>query len=259
MLFVNLALMALIAGVLVGLIGGSASLVLIPVLMAFFNQQFGPSDVVIHFATTTSLAISLMSKIFSLWIHQKNGNLNWALYRKMLPILAPGLMVGTAISYWIPTQFVTLLLAAMMVQVGYSMLPERTLLLRTYKSLSNRMSMKIGVVSGLLGVSGNELTISSLVKRGIDVKSACAMGALVSSSVSLVLVTIGMLSTTQVASMNTGSQVGYLYLPALFIMAPIAMISSKLAAKWVVKLSKEQLQMLFSIVMFVCAVRTISF
>lgn len=259
MLFLDLGLMALMAGLLVGLIGGSASLVLIPVLLAFFSHKFGNSEAALHFATTTSLAISLISKAFSLWLHHKKGRLNWGLYRKIVPILAPGLLAGAFFSYWIPEKYVTLMLAAMMAQVGYSMLPERTQLVDSYKALSKRMSVKIGVVSGMLGVSGNELTVSSLVNRGVDVKSACAMGSLISSSVSFVLVIMGMLSTAQVTAAQPHYQVGYLYLPAVLIMAPVAALSSKFAAKWVVKLSKEQLQMLFSIVMFVCAIRTYSF
>ncbi|CAH0536257.1 sulfite exporter TauE/SafE family protein [Vibrio marisflavi] len=259
MLFLDLASMALIAGLLVGLIGGSASLVLIPVLLAFFTHIYGDTGVALHYATTTSLATSLISKVFSLWLHHKHGRLNWSLYTRIVPILAPGLIAGAVASYWIPEKYVTLLLAAMMAQVGYSMLPERTQLIENYKSLSKRMSVKIGLVSGLLGVSGNELTVSSLVRRGIDVKSACAMGSLISSSVSFALVAVGMLSTPQTVDSASHYQIGYLYLPAIVVLAPVATVSAKVAASWATKLRKEQLQMLFSIVMFVCAIKTYSF
>ncbi|MGF1740310.1 sulfite exporter TauE/SafE family protein [Vibrio profundum] len=259
MLFLDLGLMALVAGLLVGLIGGSASLVLIPVLLVFFSHMMGNSEVALHYATTTSLAISLVSKVFSLWLQHKQGLLNWTLYKQIVPILSPGLLVGAAFSHWIPERYVTVMLASMMAQVGYSMLPERTQLLDNHKSLSKRMSAKIGVVSGLLGVSGNELTVSSLVNRGVDVNSACMMGSLVSSSVSFILVVVGMLRTPAVSIPNSQYQIGYLYLPAIVIMAPIAVLSSKLAAKWVIKLRKEQLQFLFSVVMFLCAIRTYIF
>src|SRR3990167_4715771 len=91
MLFFVYLLIGVFAGTLSGMLGIGGGLVVVPLLVTIFESIHFPSEMIMHYASGTSLAVMIITTSFSLRSHVKLGGQIWPIFK----LLLPGILLGT--------------------------------------------------------------------------------------------------------------------------------------------------------------------
>ena len=82
-----------IAGLLSGLFGVGGGAIIVPLLIFIFSKKFFCQSNIVHLAIGTSFATIIFTSLSSIQAHNRLGNIDWMIVKK----LAPGLIIGVFI------------------------------------------------------------------------------------------------------------------------------------------------------------------
>ena len=77
MIWIDYALIGLLAGFLAGYLGIGGGLVLVPALSWLFSQDPSISGIAVHMAVATSLATMLVTSLSSIFAHHRRRAIMW--------------------------------------------------------------------------------------------------------------------------------------------------------------------------------------
>jgi uncharacterized protein len=262
LLILAFILLGVIGGVLSGLLGVGGGLVVVPGLFFLFSLMHMPSDILMHMAAGTSLAVMIVTSARSLQAHLKRKVAFWPVYRKLVFGVIIGTVVGSIVAHWLKSQVLSLLfglfvlVAAIRSWLGKEEEVSDKDLKRGLPNLwvMNAMGLLIGAKSGLLGVGGAAITIPFLTYCRIALREAVVVSAAVGVTVSIVGMFAFMANGWNVVDLPAHS-LGYVYWPAWFPVAGATMITAPLGARLSHTLPVITLQKIFAIFMFIVALQ----
>lgn len=192
----GLALAAILAGIIAGLLGVGGGIVIVPVLFWIFTFARFPDALGMHMAVATSLATIIATSISSMRAHHKRGAVDFALLRRWAPALALGALGGgLAARFFEPAVltgifgFVGLLFAANLAMPRNLVIAET--LPRT--PVQAALAAVIGFVSSLMGIGGGTLGVTALtafsypIHRAVGTASAFGLAIAVPAVVGFVV------------------------------------------------------------------------
>ncbi len=97
-MWIELALIGLLAGYLAGFLGIGGGFIVVPALTFLFLKDPISAPWAIHMAVATSLAIMLVTSLSSLLAHHRRGAIHWPLVRSMAMGLTAGAILGAVIA-----------------------------------------------------------------------------------------------------------------------------------------------------------------
>ncbi len=257
-LFILSMLLGAVAGLLAGLFGLGGGVLIVPVLLWLFAAQAFPQDAVMIMAIATSLATIVFTSISSMLAHQKLGAIKWNRVFRLSPGIICGSGIGAIVANYMTTEFLSWFFIGYLFYVGTRMALQISSKRRekTYDRLDYIAGIGIGFLSSLLGIGGGSLTVPYLLVRQVPMKnavaisSACGLPIAVSAGVAYIVLGWG----------KTGMpewSLGYVYLPAMSGIIICSILTAPLGAKLANKLPAQKLKRLFSIVIFVIAIKMI--
>lgn len=248
-LVVELLALGVVVGFLAGLLGVGGGMMLVPFLTFILSQRGVDSGTAVKMAIATSMATILFTSLSSMRAHHRLGAVRWDLVGG----LAPGIVVGGALAggsafTLIKGQGLALFFALF---IGYSALQ----MLRNRKPRPGRqmpgwvgqgaVGAAIGFLSALVGAGGAFMSVPFMVWCNVPIRHAVGTSAALGLPIAAASVAGYVFSGWGLAPALPGT-VGYLYLPALGIIALASMCLAPLGARTAQGMDVAKLKRLFA-------------
>lgn len=255
-LIAELLALGIAAGFLAGLLGIGGGMLLVPFLTLILSLRGVDPALAVKMAVATSMATILFTSLSSVRAHHRLGAVRWDLVRRLAPgIVLGGLLGGGGLFAVLKGQGLALIFAGF---VGFSALQ----MLRDHKPSAARqlpgpggltaVGALIGVASGLLGAGGAFLSVPFMVWCKVPIRNAVATSAAFGFPIALAN-TAGYLWAGRDLAPALPGAFGYLYLPALVVIAVASVSLAPLGARTAHRIDVRQLRRVFALLLLALA------
>ncbi len=252
LLIVELLALGVVAGFLAGLLGVGGGMMMVPFMTAILGNRGVPLSLAVKMAIATSMATILFTSLSSLRAHHRLGAVRWPLVRGLAPgIVLGGLASGAGAFAVLKGQGLALFFAAF---IGWTALK----MFRDRKPQPGRdmpgwpgqtaVGAGIGFVSGLLGAGGAFLSVPFMVWCNVPIRHAVGTSAALGFPIALAATTGYVIGGWQLPPALPGA-FGYLYLPALVVVATASVTMAPLGARVAQRIETRVLRRLFALLL----------
>lgn len=256
-LVLELLTLGLFTGFLAGLLGIGGGMLMVPFLTFILNHRGVPADMAVKMAIATSMATILFTSLSSVRAHHRRGAVRWPLVRGMAPgIVLGGLLAGAGAFSVLKGQ---VLAAVFGLFVSFS----ATQMLRNRKPAPSRQmpgmagqtaaGTGIGFLSGLVGAGGGFVSVPFMSWCNVPIHNAVATSAALGFPIALAN-TVGYIIGGWHLPAALPGAVGYLYLPALGLIALSSVAMAPLGARAAHAMDVAQLKKAFAGLLYLLAV-----
>lgn len=255
LMILSLLAMGCFGGFAAGLLGIGGGMVLVPFITMIFTARGIPDALIVHMAIATSLATIMFTSLSSVRAHHKLGAVLW----RVVKLFVPGILLGAVIGPWIGKQMST---AALSVLFGCFVAFSATQMLVKKKPAAARelpgtagmflMGGLIGLLSGLVGAGGGFVSVPFMTWSNIRIHNAVATSAALGVPIAFA----GTLANVFYGWGEPGLppySLGYIYLPALFIIAVASVALAPVGARTAHRMPVRQLQKVFAAILYALA------
>jgi uncharacterized membrane protein YfcA len=255
-LIAELALLGLISGFLAGLLGIGGGMIMVPFLTMILSGRGVDPQLSIKMAIATSMATIVFTSVSSVRAHHKRGAVRWDVVKR----LAPGIVLGAAIGSLgvfssLKGSSLALFFAAF---VGFSatqmFLDKKPSPTRQLPGPTGLLGAggAIGFVSGLVGAGGGFISVPFMTWCNVAIHQAVATSAALGFPIALANVTGYIISGFQLTNLPPYS-LGYVWLPALLVIAVCSVTTAPLGASTAHKLPVKALKKVFAGILYLLA------
>jgi uncharacterized protein len=256
-LVLELLTLGLFTGFLAGLLGIGGGMLMVPFLTIILSHRGVPADMAVKMAIATSMATILFTSLSSVRAHHRRGAVRWPLVRGMAPgIVLGGLLAGAGAFSVLKGQ---VLAAVFGLFVSFS----ATQMLRNRKPAASRQmpgmvgqtaaGTGIGFLSGLVGAGGGFVSVPFMTWCNVPIHNAVATSAALGFPIALANTAGYIVGGWQLPAALPGA-VGYLYLPALGLIALASVGMAPLGARAAHAMDVAQLKKAFAGLLYLLAV-----
>lgn len=252
--------LGLAAGLLAGLLGIGGGLLIVPALIGLFTLQGLAYSVIAHAAVGSSLATIVATAIASAWAHQRHGAINWSQVWQLAPGLAVGALLGALLADQLPTRLLQLVFGVFAIIVSLQMLLNaRVEATRPLPGVGKNTAagLLIGTVSGVVGIGGGSMTVPYLSWHGVTMRRAVATSSACGLPIALAGF-IGFIVTGQDAGVMPPLSSGYVYWPAVLVVALFSVLMAPLGARYAHRLPVHRLKQVFALVLMLVGIKLAS-
>jgi uncharacterized protein len=255
-LIAELLVLGLCTGFLAGLLGIGGGMLMVPFLTFLLSQRGVEPGLAVKMAIATSMTTILFTSIASVRAHHKRGAVRWDIVRAMAPgVVAGGLIAGAGVFAVVKGHALALFFAAF---VAFS----ATQMLRAKKPAATRqmpgpagqaaVGGGIGFLSGLVGAGGGFVSVPFMTWCNVAIHNAVATSAALGFPIALAN-TAGYLVGGWSLPPSLPGAFGYLYVPALVIIALASVTMAPLGARAAHRMNVNQLKRAFALLLYALA------
>ena len=218
-------------GLLNGMLGVGGSFIAIPLLDEVL-LRLGVSPSAAHvMAVGTAPATILFTCISSFLAHRALGSMRGDLLRRMGPFILVGSLAGAFLAPHMPTLFLKLLFAAVLMLMGVHLLLPQKAQEKGRENLAflEPVSFFFGMLASMSGLAGTLICVTYLYWRGVSWRQAVGT----SSGIGLVIAvtsTLGYIGSGWGETSLPAWSLGYLYLPGALCLLVPGMLMARLGA-----------------------------
>ena len=248
-----LAALGAVTGLAAGLLGIGGGMLLVPFLTFLLGWAGLDPELVVHAAIATSMASIVFTSVSSVLAHHKKGAVRWKLVLAFTPgIVLGGLLASVGVFAMLKTGWLAVLFAAF---VGYSGLQ---MLLDKKPKPTRQMpgpigtglaGSGIGFLSGLVGAGGGFVSVPFMTWCNIPLHQAVGTSAALGFPIALIN-TIGYIWSGIHHEALPPHMLGYIYWPALVVLAACSVMTAPLGARLAHKLPVKALKRVFAYLLF---------
>ncbi len=253
---VELLALGTVVGFLAGLLGIGGGMMMVPAMTFLLAQRGVDSGMAVKMAIATSMASILFTSISSVRAHHRLGNVRWDLTRRLAPgIVLGGLLAGAGAFSVLKGQGLALFFAAFIGYMAVNMLRDKKP--KPGREMpgalgTGSVGAAIGFMSGLVGAGGAFLSVPFMTWCNVPPRHAVGTGAALGFPIALAS-TAGYLVAGWSLPPTLPGAVGYLYLPALAIVAAASMSLAPLGARVAQRINVLALKRLFAVMLLALA------
>ena len=255
-LVLELAALGLITGFLAGLLGIGGGMMMVPVLTRLLTQRGVSSDLAVKMAIATAMATILFTSLATMRSHQRRGAIRWDIVRGLAPgIMLGGLAAGAGVFALVKGQTLALFFAAFVIYSATRMLRARTTTAsRQLPATAGLVAAGsgIGLLAGLVGAGGAFIAVPFMSRCNVPMHNAVATGAAIGFPVALAS-TAGYVIGGWSQPAPLPGVLGFLYLPALVVIALASVAVAPLGARAAHALNVRQLRQIFAVMLYAVA------
>ena len=253
LLIVELATLGLATGFLAGLLGIGGGMLIGPFMTLILSALGVASDLAVKMAIATSMATIMFTSISSVRAHHKRGAVRWDIVKG----LAPGIVIGGAVASagvfaLLKGSYLAIFFA---VFVGFSatqmFLDKKPKPSRQMPGTAGQIAAGsvIGFVSGLVGAGGGFISVPFMVAHNISIINAVATSAALGFPIALANTVGYVVSGASLPGLPPHS-LGYVWLPALAVIASCSVLTAPLGAKVAHRLPVAKLKKVFALILY---------
>jgi len=247
-MWIEFALIGLLAGYLAGFLGIGGGVIVVPALPFLFLKDPITAPGAIHMAVATSLAVMLVTSLSSLLAHHRKAAIHWPLVRSMAGGLMAGAILGAILADFLQGEILIrifglfAMLAGLQLILGRNGDGEKPLPGRSCASAAGGF---IGFISALIGIGGGGMTVPWLLwhgvhpQRAVATSAACGYPIAMAGSLSFVLLGQG--------KGLPDAALGYVHLPALAGIALLGALAAPLGAATIHRLPPGSVRRVFGL------------
>lgn len=250
-------LLGSVVGFVAGLLGVGGGGIMVPILTLIFLHQGIDLDSVMHLALGTSMASIIFTSISSLRAHHAHAAINWNIVKLMSLGVVIGTFIGTFLASQLSSLYLAIFFTLFMAYVAIKLLIKKQINTDNCH-ISNKnllfSASGIGAVSALVSIGGGSLTVPYLVSKGIDIKKAIGTSAAIGLPISI-SGTLGYLINGWGNSLNYEYTLGFIYLPAVFLISITSFFTAPYGAKLAQHLPVNILKKVFALLLITLSLK----
>jgi uncharacterized membrane protein YfcA len=224
--------LGVLAGLLAGLLGVGGGIIIVPMLTFLFASQHLPDAHIAHLAIGTSLATIVFTSISSMKSHNARGAVEWGIFKSISPGILVGSLFGTWVAAQLSTRFLKGFFVVFLIYVSIQMFLEFKPSPR--KPVGNAgmfgFGSLIGGISALVGIGGGTMSVPLLLWHSVPIRSAIGTSAAIGFPIAIAGTTGYILNGLREPTLPPYT-FGYIYLPALFGVSFMSMLTAPLGTK----------------------------
>ena len=256
LLIFELALLGVGTGFLAGLLGIGGGMLMVPFITIILGQRGVAADLAVKMAIATSMATIIFTSVSSVRAHHRRGAVRWDIVKRLAPGIVIGsligslgvfaLLKGTALAI-----FFALFVGFSATQMFLDKKPKPT---RQMPGPGGQLAAGgvIGFVSGLVGAGGGFISVPFMTWCNVAIHNAVATSAALGFPIAVANVVGYIASGFAVQGLPPGS-FGYIWLPALVVIAAASVFTAPLGAKAAHSLPVKKLKRVFASILYVLA------
>jgi len=253
-----MAIAAIPAGFVAGLFGVGGGLITVPVLFYIFDSAGLDRLFIMHLAVGTSFAIIIPTSFISTMTHMKFKAVDFDIVKSFGVFVMFGIFIGTIFAANLKTAYLILFFSIITMFFAFYFLISK----EKMKPMQNKMNMVnkiiLGSLSGFfaapMGIGGGSINVPILKMFGYSINQAIGSSAAIGFLVSLIGA-LGFAISGTYLDTEAPLSFGFVNIPAFLIFIPITMIMAKIGAKAVHQISKQIINRLFGIFLFIVSCR----
>ncbi|MDO9094335.1 MAG: sulfite exporter TauE/SafE family protein [Rubrivivax sp.] len=256
LLIAELLGLGMAAGFLAGLLGIGGGMMMVPAMTWLLAQRGVDSGMAVKMAIATSMATILFTSISSVRAHHRLGHVRWAVAGQLSPgIVLGGLVSGAGAFALLKGQGLALFFAAFIGYMALNMLRDRKP--KPGREMpggagTTAVGAGIGFLSGLVGAGGAFLSVPFMMRCNVPPRHAVGTSAALGFPIALASTTGYVVAGWHLPPALPGA-LGYLYLPALAIVAVASMSLAPLGARVAQKVNVASLRRMFAVMLLALA------
>ena len=255
-LIVELALLGLVTGFLAGLLGIGGGMMMVPFVSTMLGARGVAPGLAVKMAIATSMATIVFTSISSVRAHHQRGAVRWDIVQRLAPGIVLGGLAGSlgvfallkgAALYFVFGGFVAFSAAQMYLDkkpASARQLPDTAGLLGAGGA--------IGFLSGLVGAGGGFISVPFMTWCNVAIHSAVATSAALGFPIALANVAGYVIGGRHLTGLPPYA-FGYLWLPALAVIACCSVLMAPVGAKAAHTLPVKKLKRAFALVLVLLA------
>ncbi len=256
LLLAELAVLGLCTGFLAGLLGIGGGMIMVPFLTYMLGSRGVGPDLAVKMAIATSMATIIFTSISSVRAHHKKKAVRWELVKGLAPGIVMGSLVGSLGIFAFAKGTYLALFFALFVSFSATQMfldkkPAPTRQVPGFKGLLGAGGL-IGLLSGLVGAGGGFISVPFMTWCNVAIHNAVATSAALGFPIALANV-LGYIVSGQSVQNLPDYSFGYLWLPALLVIAFCSVLMAPVGAATAHKLPVKQLKRVFASVLFLLA------
>jgi len=252
-LIVELAMLGLATGFLAGLLGIGGGMLIGPFMTLILSGVGVGADLAVKMAIATSMATIMFTSISSVRAHHQRGAVRWDIVKG----LAPGILLGGALASAGVFALLkgTALAIFFALFVGFSatqmFLDKKPKPSRQMPGTAGQVAAGsvIGFLSGLVGAGGGFISVPFMVAHNISILNAVATSAALGFPIALANTVGYVISGASLPNLPAHS-LGYVWLPALGVIACCSVLTAPLGAKMAHRLPVAKLKKIFAVILY---------
>ncbi|MDM7941279.1 MAG: sulfite exporter TauE/SafE family protein [Hydrogenophaga sp.] len=256
LLILELAVLGLCTGFLAGLLGIGGGMLMVPFITFILSTRGVEADLAVKMAIATSMATIIFTSVSSVRAHHKRGAVRWDIVKG----LAPGIVLGSMIASlgvfallkgsWLAFFFAGFV-SFSATQMLLDKKPKPT---RTMPGTPGMVGAGgvIGFLSGLVGAGGGFVSVPFMTWCNVTIHNAVATSAALGFPIALANALGYIVAGQNVQNLPTGA-IGYIYLPALVVIASVSVLMAPLGVKAAHALPVKSLKRVFAGLLYMLA------
>ncbi|WP_431276312.1 sulfite exporter TauE/SafE family protein [Variovorax ureilyticus] len=257
LLIAELALLGVGTGFLAGLLGIGGGMLMVPFITIIMGQRGATADLAVKMAIATSMSTIIFTSISSVRAHHKRGAVRWDIVKRLAPGIVLGsligslgvfaLLKGTALAI-----FFALFVGFSATQMFLDKKPKPT---RQMPGTAGQLAAgsTIGFISGLVGAGGGFISVPFMTWCNVAIHNAVATSAALGFPIAVANVAGYIASGQSVQGLPAGA-FGYIWLPALAVIAVCSFLVAPLGARAAHSLPVSKLKRVFASILYLLAI-----
>jgi uncharacterized membrane protein YfcA len=230
--------------------------VLVPFLTLLLSARGVASGVAVKMAIATSMATIVFTSVASVRAHHRRGAVRWDIVRSMAPgIVAGSLVASLGVFSLLKGNVLALIFGGFVLFSASQMLLDRKpAASRQMPGTLGRLGSGgfIGFLSGLVGAGGGFISVPFMTWCNVSIHNAVATSAAFGFPIAVTNVA-GYVIAGQHASGLPGGSFGYLWLPALAVIATCSVLTAPMGARAAHAMPVGRLKRVFSAILLCLA------
>ena len=255
-LLLELALLGLCSGFLAGLLGIGGGMVMVPFITAILSGRGVGTELAVKMAIATSMATIVFTSLSSVRAHHRRGAVRWDLVKRLAPGIVLGAAIGSMGVFAVLKGSSLALVFALFVgfsatQMFLDKKPAATRQIPGQVGLLGAGGV-IGFVSGLVGAGGGFISVPFMTWCNVTIHNAVATSAALGFPIALANAVGYVVSGSHLPDLPPYS-LGYIWLPALAVIASCSVLTAPLGAAAAHKLPVKLLKRVFASILYLLA------